>query len=173
MSDTQARLIMQAAILKALKAEHDRLRAEVATELDPGDKKAPRIDGVKIGTVTMSDPDPEAVVTDQAALTSWIHEHRPDLVRERPVRINPDRMAEAVKVLEQHAPDLLLPDAYEVPEWALAQAVREAMGDGLVPDGVDFRAKSPVLSVRPGKDAGPLVQRMLETSGLTEIGAGA
>ncbi len=171
-SDVTTRLILQAALLKALKGEHDKLRVEAVESLEPGDKKAPRYRGMKIGTVSLSDPDPEVIVTDRDALDEWVRERRPDLVTEREPRVDPDRMSEAVGILRRHAPELVLPGESVVEDWARVSAARDAVEDGELPPGVDLREKSPVLSVRPDKATGAVVRQFLESSGLLAIEGG-
>lgn len=168
------RLLVQAAVMKELRAAVDETRAAAADGLEPGDKKAPRLGGAKIGTVTLSDPDPEPVIVNTRELDEWIEQRRPDLVpaEDGYPQIDTSRIAEVVEILSRYAPYLLLPaEVKGIPEWARAQAMRDAVTDGEVPPGVELRAKSPVLSVRPNADASIVARRVLASSQLLELEA--
>lgn len=173
--DVMTRLLVQAAVMKELRAAVDETRAAAADELEPGDKKAPRLGGAKIGTVSLSDPDPEPVIVNTRELDEWIEQRRPDLVPagDGYPQVDTSRIAEVVEILSRYAPYLLLPATETgIPEWARAQAVRDAVTDGEVPPGVELRAKSPVLSVRPNADATIVARRVLASSQLLELEAG-
>ncbi|WP_016693292.1 hypothetical protein [Rhodococcus rhodochrous] len=171
--DFPARLLIQAAILKELKSAADVDRRAAAEALQPGDKKAPRHAGVKLGTVSLSDPDPEPMIENPIEFDAWIREHRPDLVQAPAERIIKGGMGEAIEVLKAHAPHLVVTaDVGEIPDWAITQALRDAIADGELPDGVELREKTPTLLVRPSKDAVPLVRSILEGHGLLAIDGG-
>lgn len=179
--DSATLLLMQAAIIKELKAHHDDLRAKVVetaagakAELEPGDKKSPRYDGVKIGSVSLSDPDPEPVIEDAAELDAWIISEGKYIPVGEPY-IVPDRMVEAIAVLREHAPHLIAePDvsAMRVPEWFRKDVVAKLFADGALAPGVELKVKDPTLTVRPSRDAGPLVRSILQGNGLIAIEGG-
>ena len=180
--DTATKLLLQSAILKALKAEHDALRAQAVTALDPdiepelspGDKKAPRYLGVKIGSVSLSDPDPEPVIEDVDELDAWSLSEGKYIPVGEPY-IVPDRMVEAIAVLREHAPHLVaVPDVSttRVPDWFRKDVVAKLFADGALPPGVELKEKVPVLTVRPSKDSASIVRQFLESSNLLALEGG-
>lgn len=51
---------------------YDDARIAAGEYLQPGDRKSARTpDGRTLGSLSMSDPDPEVRITDQDALTAW------------------------------------------------------------------------------------------------------
>jgi hypothetical protein len=77
--------VAREAVLKALAdrigEEYKKARAEVQAELDAnrGLQQVAALlpDGRKVGTVSLTDPDPVAVVTDPDAYLAWVRDHHP------------------------------------------------------------------------------------------------
>jgi hypothetical protein len=116
-------------------------------------------DDVKIGTVSKTDPDDTAEVTDPAAFRDWMATHYPENVRHQRHITGP--MDEVVAVLAEHAPHLLSEEAVEVRPWARDEVLRKSVTAGVpvgpggeldVP-GVTVKKGKPTLQVRPNAKA--------------------
>lgn len=122
-------------------------------------------DGSKLGMVLRTDPEPEWTVTDRAALVEHLMSFEGAMVTE--VGIAPEDMPEALAVLAEHAPGLITetarldPDAIDA---ALAQC--RATGQAAAP-GIERVKPAGVLTVRPDKGAGEVIERMVERGEIT------
>lgn len=150
-----------AALGKKITAARQRTNLKLASL--PRGTKLTAIDpesGIDYGTVSVSNPKPEAYVTDKAEFEKWCRTTYPDHV---------DTWTEfsdyeaAVAVVAQHAPHLLIVHNSvpgTVQETALVRAASEE-----VPGTV--RQQPPgVVMVRPNEHAAKLVQQMLESASL-------
>lgn len=104
--DTINRAVLLGALMKAIGAERDQLRASLASSLPAGTKltgRDPRNEDT-LGTVSLSDPAKVAVVTDQALFEEYVR-------REVPAELDTVRgfgePGEVAAVLAEHAPHLL------------------------------------------------------------------
>jgi hypothetical protein len=104
-------LFLKAAALKVISeftsARYNDARAEVAKELNKGDRKTVRspLGDVKVGQVWVTDPKPVCSVTDRTALTDWLQTNYPAMTETGYEVIGSE--AEIVAVLFEHAPHLL------------------------------------------------------------------
>lgn len=104
-------LALKVAALKVLSDRatdaYNRARQEIATTMERGDRLQVRspIDKTKIGPVYMTDPKPQALVTDERDLLDWYEENHPELVETVLEPSGSD--AEINAVLAVHAPHLL------------------------------------------------------------------
>ncbi len=129
----------------------DRKAVATAT-MKKGDSIAARVDvdgrDVKLGKVTMTDPQPVARIADRDALDEWLTKHVEGAVIERPA-FGPD--AEVAAVLNEHAPHLLTFVA-EVAEWARSAALSKAeaahrAGSKPLAPGIEVTTPDGVVSV--------------------------
>lgn len=100
--------------------------AEVKTLFEPGDRKAVRRDGQKLGEITVSDPKPAWKVTDRAAFTRWVQENHPAAV---------------------------VTEVRVVPAWEATLLRDPVDADGVIPDGVEMKTATPSWIVKPAPDA--------------------
>ena len=119
--------------------------AETRALFEAGDRKTVRSpEGVRLGTITVSDPKEVWKVTDKEAFTAWVAERYPDSI------ITTRAVGSAMETA------------------LLRDGVDAATGE--VPDGIELRSATPSFTVKP--ETG-LVERFLpELGGLLEIGAG-
>lgn len=142
-AEAARRVVMQAAVLKALKQVHDEDRAALTEDMARGDKITTHdTAGTSLGTVSYSDPKPKARVTDRELFTGHVAGDRPD-----EIGFKITDLAAAVGVLEEVAPHLLAP---AVPSHIEAEYTRAAEGGQDVP-GVTVTTGAPVLSCRPSQ----------------------
>lgn len=142
-NDQAARIIVQSAVLKELKAVHDADRADLKDDMDRGDKITGHAGDTSLGSVSYSDPKPKAKVTDRDLLIGHVAGERPDDVGFRITDIDA-----AIAVLEDVAPHLLAP---ALPQHIEAEYLRAAEAGDTVP-GVEVTTGAPVLSVRPAAE---------------------
>mgnify|MGYP007082239270 FL=1 len=120
------RTILMKALTDLVDAEKKATDAEAKALFEPGDRKAVRYAGEKVGTITVSEPKPAWRVTDRRAFTAWVQANHPDAVVAEPV---------------------------VVPGWEkdlLADPVDPATGE--IPDGVELKTGSPswIVKAAPG-----------------------
>lgn len=134
-----ARALVWQIVEQAAKARKDEAKAQLST-LEPGDSIAARLNGQPLGKATLTAGRARLVVTDEAALLSWLKQQHPTEVVESP---NPAYL----KALEARAKEVggVIDNAGEV-----------------VP-GVELQAGEPYVSVRKDKDAPLLVAQMLSS----------
>lgn len=166
-NDRAARVVLQSAVLKELKAVHDEDRAELQDDMERGEKITGRAGDDSLGTVSYSDPKPKARVVDKAALLAHIAADDPDQIGLRITDIDV-----ALAYLEEHLPSIVEP---AVSPQVEAQYTRAAESGETIP-GVEVTTGKPVLSVRPAaagkKAAAELVQADRALSAQKELGAG-
>jgi hypothetical protein len=163
--DTET-LAARAAVLadfeKYIKEQRDRHKIELYQRLRPGSKvtgRHPLDDTLSLGTVTMSDPKPEAFVTNRDEFEKYCRETWPEKI-EVWTEIDPDN-EEVIEVLQRYAPHLVtvhssVPNT--VKERALDRATREDV------PGTKRANRAPVLSVRATANARTVVQSMIAAS---------
>lgn len=138
-----------ASLAKMVKAAGDEARAKADSVLDEGASVtlySPL--GAKIGKALRTDPEPTAVVTNQAKLNAWIRENYPDQVVNTE-EVSPDTKA-VLAVLRKHAPELIVRTSRladrMVPDVLAASA--EA-GEPMGPDG-ELDVPGVAVNKRPG-----------------------
>lgn len=142
--DLARRAIGEKSILDAAEKLHAQTRAELAGELEAGDRVTIKdAEGTTLGLAYVSDPAQRWKVTDPALLLAWAKEHAPHLVVSRVV---------------EEVPSLPLDDQGEI---ALPT------GECVRPDGVSAVRGRPTLTVKPSDAAKALalslVTRELES----------
>lgn len=161
---TDETLFLKTAALKTISAytldQYNEARAQVANVLNKGDRKVVRspLGDVKVGQVYVTDPTPECVITDRAALTDWLNEHYPATTETGYDVIGSE--AEIVDVLFTHAPHLLREVRRINPDHlrelrANCVALGTVIGPGGENDvpGVDVREPDGVVTCKPADTA--------------------
>jgi len=143
-STDDTRAVLEAAVLKELKARNDATRARVQGTLKPGDRRTVWLDDAEIGTVSRNRPSTGWAVTDREAFTAWVAETYPEaIVTTRSV----------------------------VPAWEkelLASGVDKATGE--VPPGLEEKTSTPGVVVKPNATGTARAVEMM-LGGLPELGS--
>lgn len=125
------------------------------------------VDGVKLGLVWRTDPDPYWTVTDRAALIEHLEEF-PGNVTAR-LEIAPDAdWAEVLAVLDEHASHLLI-EVTEVPESVIEAALEQSKATGKpAAPGITQVKPGGALVVKPDpKTAGQAIEGLVNSGLLT------
>ena len=134
--DVARRAIGEKAILDAAKELHDQTRAELAGELEAGDRVTIKADGTPLGMVYVTDPKGTLRIVDDEAFLAWVQANHPTAI------------IPAVN-----------------PAWQRALLAAGADSNGEVPDGCEVIVGRPTLVVKPSDAAKAvalgLVQREL------------
>ena len=134
--DIARRAIGEKAILDAAKELHDQTRAELAGELEAGDRVTIKADGTPLGMVYVTDPKGTLRIVDDEAFLVWVQANHPTAI------------IPAVN-----------------PAWQRALLAAGADSNGEVPDGCEVIVGRPTLVVKPSDAAKAialgLVQREL------------
>ncbi|WP_280420060.1 hypothetical protein [Nocardia carnea] len=157
--------LAQAAIIAALNKKIGEARKRMSAKLNslPRGTTLTAFDPeteVKYGTITMSNPQPEACITDHSVFQQWCRETYPDDIEVWTEFADYDA---AVEVVTEHAKHLLVVHSVvpgAVQERALSRAVTEDI------PGTTRRQPPGTVSVRATDAAAKLVQQMLESSTL-------
>lgn len=169
-ADLQAevnRLVLLSAFVSAAMDARNALRDELAVRMPNGTKVTGRHpNGDTLGTVSIADPDPEAFVTDRAALDAWIREQHPGELETIHDFGDP---AEVAAVLAEYAPHLLV-EVKVIPEELRARVVKAAATQPV--PGTDRVRPNGRMTVRPGKAATELVRAALAGTTALELEAG-
>lgn len=140
-----------------------------------GDRvKAVTDDGSVVGLVWRTDPKGTAVVTDRPALTAWVVENYPERIDTEYVPI-PWHLV--VKVLEEHAPELLTGSQVIAP-WAEGEILRNTVkakhpcgpgGEADVP-GVAYEPPAPgVVTAKLSDDAAGVIGELWRSGRISPI----
>lgn len=118
--DALRRAAVAAHLVKVASQEKKKALAELSETMAPGDTSRPMVNGMQVGTVTVSSPAPRYQVVDEKALVTWLEWNKPDAVHKAP------------------AP------------WFAAPAALDGFikQTGEVPDGVELVQGDPRISVR-------------------------
>lgn len=158
--------LVLATLAQRVKARQDAVKAIVGQRYPDGHREIVRSPlGEKLGQIWRTSPDPQWKVTDREAL----HAHLAgfDGATETTVEIAPADMAEALAVLQAHAPHLLTETTRvraDVVEAALEQSA--ATGEPAAP-GIELVQAAGVLTVKPDKGAGAAVERLVQAGLIT------
>lgn len=164
MADEQLPIEVECLALKALegrvKTGLAATKAIAAGKYRPGQSEKFRTDsGLKLGTVLVTDPDPQWVVTDKAAFEAHLRSYPGNLEDVAEI----DDMDGAVAYLTEHAPQFLA-FVSRVRDEARNAAFEAARAGDQVP-GVERVVPDGVLTVRPDKQASDAVAELV-TAGL-------
>ena len=134
--DIARRAIGEKAILDAAEKLHAQTRAELAGELEAGDRVTIKADGTPLGMVYVTDPKGTLRIVDDEAFLAWVERNHPTAI---------------VPLLN--------------PAWQRALLAKGADENGEVPDGCEVIVGRPTLVVKPSDAAKAvalgLVQREL------------
>lgn len=151
------RLVLVSEFVKLAAQSRNALRAETIPRLPNGMKVTARHPetGESLGTVTMSDPEPEVFVVDETVFEAWVREQNPaDLLTVRGF----GDPAQIAAVLAEHAPHLLI-ETTVVPDDLRERALKAAALH-TVPGTTRITADAG-MTVRPAKAATELVREAL------------
>lgn len=150
--DLANRTVAEAAVLKVMKEQHDKGRAELEGLMGRGEKLTGRWADTSLGSVSFSDPKPKGTVTDRELLLGHVAGENPEQIGLRITDVDA-----ALAVLEEHAPGLLTPALSPQDE---AQWVRRAEAGEPVP-GVTVSTGDPRMSIRPTVAGKALMAEMM------------
>lgn len=137
----------------------------------PGDRitiKDP-LTGAKLGTAGMTDPDPKATVEDRDLFTAYMAEEDPDSITTTE-GIDPERFDDAMDVLRQHAPHLLVTTEHVRVQHEKAVLDKAAATGDPVP-GVEVRKPAGVVNVRLSKDGKDAIRQQISDGSLDALRA--
>ena len=137
--DALRRAAIAAHLAKVASQEKKRALKELEEYMAPGDTSKPSIDGMQIGTVSVSSPQPRYQVVDDKDLVNWLKWNKPDAVHEVP------------------AP------------WFVAAAALDGFikQTGEVPDGVEVVQGDPRISVRISGAQEETIRDLISTGGIS------
>lgn len=132
------RAAIAAHIAKVASQEKKALK-ELEEYMAPGDTSKPMIDGLQVGTVSVSAPQPRYQVVDEKALVAWLEWNKPDAVHKVP------------------AP------------WFVAAAALDGFikQTGEVPDGVEVVQGDPRISVRISTSQEEAIRELISTGDIS------
>lgn len=161
-----ATLAARAAVLTALASEvkdqADQHRAELYRRMQPGSKitgRNPFDKTLSLGSVDMSDPDPEAFIEDRDAFDAYCRATWPEEI-EVWTEINADD-EEVVAILREHAPHLVTVHS-TVPGVVREKALELAVSEDV--PGTKRRRGLPQLSVNAAKNARSVARSIIAAS---------
>lgn len=157
-NERAARLIRQKFVLDMLYAIHKDETAALAAEYEAGDKaEIKNGNGVKIGTVSMSNPNKKAVPDDDSVLLGYAVEHGHEVEDMLPADGTPEAHEIIGLVYTAGREDLLTPSVTAEVEKEICQEVLknwEFTGGKELPLGWEIKdASTPKFSVRKGASA--------------------
>ena len=126
-------------IVKVASQEKEKALRELREYMAPGDTSKPMIDGLQVGTVSFSSPQPRYQVVDEKALVAWLEWNKPEAVHKVP------------------AP------------WFTATAALDGFikQTGEVPDGVEVVRGAPSISVRVSAKQAEAIRDLMSTGDIT------
>lgn len=135
------RAVIAAHVAKVASQEKKKAIKELEEYMVPGDTSKPRIDGMQVGTVSFSSPQPRYQVVDEKALVAWLEWNKPDAVHKVP------------------AP------------WFVAAAALDGFikQTGEVPDGVEVVQGDPHISVRTSNAQEEAIRDLISTGDISLI----
>lgn len=133
------RAAIAAHIAKAASQEKKKALKELEEYMEPGDTTKPQVDGLQVGTVSVSAPQPRYQVVDEKALVAWLEWNKPDAVHKVP------------------AP------------WFTAAAALDGFikQTGEVPDGVEVVQGDPRISVRISTAQEEAIRELISTGDIS------
>lgn len=126
-------------IVKVASQEKEKALRELREYMAPGDTSKPMIDGLQVGTVSFSSPQPRYQVVDEKALVAWLEWNKPEAVHKVP------------------AP------------WFTATAALDGFikQTGEVPDGVEVVRGAPSISVRVSAKQADAIRDLISTGDIS------
>jgi hypothetical protein len=161
LDELSARVTLLSDLAKAVAEQRETHRTELYRRMPRGSKitaRDPQDELITLGTVSMSNPQVEAYITDSAAFDAYCRQEYPDKVE--PWVEYTDPVAVAALVAE-HAPHLLKLHR-TVTTTACEEALKRAASEEV--PGTARRLPSPSLTVRPSKHARAAVHGLFGAS---------
>ena len=157
-NEQAARLVKQKYVLDLLYGIHKDETAALAAEYEAGDKAEIKNDnGVKIGTVSMSNPNKKAVPDDESVLLGYAVEHGYEVEDMLPANDTPEAVEIVKLVAAAGREDLLVPSISKDDEDEIKAKVLEDWeftGGAELPLGWEIKnASNPRFTVRKGASA--------------------
>lgn len=139
--DALRRAVIAAHLVKVASQEKKKALAELTEAMAPGDTSRPTVNGMQVGTVSVSSPTPRYQVADEKALVTWLEWNKPDAVHKVP------------------AP------------WFTAPAALDGFikQTGEVPDGVELVQGDPRISVRVSSTQEENLRELIATGNISLI----
>ena len=163
--------IVLAELAKRLKTRQAATKAIVGNRYAAGDKQTFRspVDETKLGTVYRSDPDPEWRVVDDYALSMYLAGRDEYMEPVAEVLLPSGEIAlmhpddELYRIVSEHAPHLTRSACVRIRDGVINELVAESkrLGKPAAP-GIAKVKPEGVLSVRPDKNAGAAIERMVQ-----------
>lgn len=153
-----------AAIAKQIKAVDPAVRAAFADDYEPGETRTFRspLDGKRLGKIRRNDPDPSWQIVNRRALREWLREQGREVTS---VSVAEADWAEALAVLEQHAPHLIT-ETTDVPDAELDGALADSAEQGeAIGPGIEYVHPVGSLVVTVDPDTGAAAAAALARSG--------
>lgn len=163
--EPEIELLILATLSKRVAERIDLVKATVGTGFNEGDKRTFRspADNAKLGVVYRSDPDPAWKVVDRNALAAHLAGD-PDNIEY--VDDIAGTQEQVLQVLAEHAPHLLA-RVERVRDDVVQAAVATAAHGGDVAPGIARVKPRGTLSVRPDKNAGDAIERLVAAGVIT------
>lgn len=133
------RAAIAAYLAKAASREKKKALKELEEYMAPGDTSKPMIDGLQVGTVSVSAPQPRYQVVDEKALVAWLEWNKPDAVHK-------------------------VPAPWFVASVALDGFIKQT---GEIPDGVEVVQGDPRISVRISGAQEEAVRELISTGDIS------
>lgn len=133
------RAAIAAHIAKAASQEKNKALKELEEYMEPGDTTKPQVDGLQVGTVSVSAPQPRYQVVDEKALVTWLEWNKPDAVHK-------------------------VPAPWFVSAAALDGFIKQT---GEVPDGVEVVQGDPRISVRISAAQEESIRELISTGDIS------
>lgn len=159
----EAEALALAELGKRVKARTDAVKATFSQRYPDGHRETFRVDGLKLGMIYRSDPDPKWTVTDREALDKHLREFPGNLVTVYEIADEES----AIDVLHNVAPHLLVEIARVNPAVVQAALDRSAAAGEPAAPGISLVKPSGVLTVKPDAQAGVAVERLVNTGRMT------
>lgn len=153
--------LVLAELSKRVKARTDSVKASFGHRYAAGHKetfRSPLDRRQKLGIVYRTDPDPKWTVVDKEALHAHLRSFPGNVVTREEIV---GEEFEVIAVLREYAPHLLA-EVTVVPDWVVEAALEQsaATGEPAAP-GIELRAPSGSLTVKPDPAAGVAIEQML------------
>lgn len=128
MSHTTQELAVKAAAIKAVKdaaaAAEAEVKAALEGVLDPGDRKTARIDGQSAATITYTQTQATATITNRHDFQGWVQAHHPEEMVSVPVEVDPEDLRWVIGMRDNVKAYPSMPDDYNAAFDRLVKAVQ-------------------------------------------------
>jgi hypothetical protein len=163
--DAGLEALVLAVLEKRVKERIASAKAIAGADIEDGQKRTFRspLDESKLGLIWRTDPDPSWQITDRDALARWLGEDPRNVEYVDDIAGTDEQV---IEVLREHAPHLLA-RVERVRQGAINAAVAAAANGETPLPGIERVKPRGSLVVRPDKNAGPAIERMVAAGYLT------